>query len=65
MGNGRTTGIRRVSDDFSGLGRDHGTTSGGAKLFAVLAYLVLFLVIAAPFFALLFLAADFFSGGGM
>jgi hypothetical protein len=49
-----------VSGDFSGLGQD---APGSATLFAVLAYLLLVLVIAAPLIAVLILAAVFFSGG--
>jgi hypothetical protein len=51
-----------VSEDFSGLDQN-GPKSGGATLFAVLAYLLLVLAIAAPLIAVLILAAVFFSGG--
>jgi len=53
----------QVSQDFSGLGHDRPITSDGTKLFAVLVYLMLVLVIAAPLIAVLLLAAVFFSGG--
>jgi hypothetical protein len=51
-----------VSEDFSGLDEDS-PKSGGATLLAVLAYLILVLVIAAPLIAVLILAAVFFTGG--
>jgi hypothetical protein len=51
-----------VSEDFSGLDEDS-PKSGGTTLVAVLAYLVLVLVIAAPLIAVLILAAVFFTGG--